>query len=321
MEKKALISVIVPIYKVEKYLDRCVSSIVSQTYSNLEIILVDDGSPDNCPLICDEWQKKDNRIKVFHKKNGGLSDARNCGIDNSNGDYVVFVDSDDYIAKNMIEVLYTTLMEDKTDIAICDYYISELDKNSPHKFSNKKFIVKDKKFDYLYNEYGCVTVVAWNKIYKKSIFENIRYPYGKVHEDEFIICDVLKKANSVSYILEPLYYYVQRENSIMNQISLKKFDIVEALDKRIEFFESDITNRAITQKVEFFRLLGLLTRVYSYQNNLWNDEFVIEKLKKLKELAMIVDKFKGLSLIEKIKVKIILYNPVAYMKIVKFIRK
>ncbi len=321
INKNELVSIIIPIYKVEKYLNKCINSIVNQTYSNIEIILIDDGSPDRCPFICDEWGKKDSRIKVLHKKNGGLSDARNFGIEQCKGDYIVFIDSDDYIEKNMIETLYLAITEDKSDIAICDYQIVEKGKNLLHKFSNKRFIVKDNKFDYLYNEYSCVTVVAWNKIYKREIFEKIRYPFGKIHEDEFIICDILQKANIISYVLEPLYYYVQRENSIMNKISLNRFDIVEALDKRINFFENDIKNRKITQKVQFFRLLGLLTRVYSYQSCSFNDKFIKEKLDKLQRLAIIVDKFQGLSIVEKIKVKIILFNPIMYMKIVKFLRK
>ena len=113
-----LISVVVPIYNVENYIKKCVDSILSQTYKNLEIILVDDGSPDNCPQICDEYAQKDNRIKVIHKENGGLSDARNAGIDISKGKFITFIDSDDYIEKDYVEVLYNSIKENASDMAI-----------------------------------------------------------------------------------------------------------------------------------------------------------------------------------------------------------
>lgn len=118
MNRSELISIIVPVYKVEKYLDKCVESIVEQTYKNLEIILVDDGSPDNCPAMCDEWAKKDSRIKVIHKKNGGLSSARNAGLDGCTGDYIYFLDSDDYIADNCIEMLFNAIVSDGSDMCI-----------------------------------------------------------------------------------------------------------------------------------------------------------------------------------------------------------
>ena len=121
--EEELISIIVPVYKVEKYLDKCINSIVSQTYKNLEVILVDDGSPDSCGKMCDEWTKKDTRIKVIHKENGGLSDARNFGLDCAKGKYIQFVDSDDYIEKDMIEFLYKNLKENNADISICSNYM------------------------------------------------------------------------------------------------------------------------------------------------------------------------------------------------------
>ena len=222
IKRNELISIIIPIYNVQDYLDKCIYSIVSQTYNNIEIILIDDGSPDNCPKLCDNWENKDNRIKVYHKENGGLSDARNFGIEHCNGDYIVFIDSDDYIEKDMIETLYITIKEDKSDIAICDYYITKNNKDIKHRFSNERFIVSKNKFDYLYNEYAGVTIVAWNKMYKKELFKNIRYPYKKVHEDEFIICDLLDSSDKISFVLKPLYHYVQRNNSIMGQVSFNR---------------------------------------------------------------------------------------------------
>lgn len=319
MEQSDLISVIVPIYKVEKYLDKCIESIINQTYYNLEIILVDDGSPDDCPNICNEWAKRDKRIITFHKKNGGLSDARNFGIEHCNGKYIMFVDSDDYIKSNMVEVLYKTIIEDKSDISICDYYISKENNITVHNFSQKRFIVKENKYKYLYNEYGFVTIVAWNKLYAREIFNTIRYPKGKIHEDEFIICDLLNCANSISYVLEPLYYYVQRENSIMNKISLNRFDVVEALEKRVSFFEDkdDFINKEITQKVEFYRILELLQIIYTNQKEQVNNILVQEMLIKIQNLASVLKKNKKYSLKQKCKFIIVSINPTFYLKLVR----
>lgn len=242
--KKDLVSIIVPIYKVEEYLDKCVESLINQTYQNIEIILVDDGSPDNCPMLCDEWAKKDSRINVIHKENGGLSDARNYGIDAAKGDYIVFVDSDDYTEENMIENLFNSLKKEEADIAICNFYIEDENTNEQtiaNNLDSKIFsCTGEEKYKYLFDwEYSTQTVVAWNKLYKINLFEKIRYPKGKLHEDEYIICELLKNANKVVYNLQPFYHYIKRDNSITSTFNLKRFDIIEALEKRISFFQKE----------------------------------------------------------------------------------
>ena len=238
MESNELISVIVPIYNVELYLEKCIVSIINQTYKNLEIILVNDGSPDNCPQICEEYAKKDSRIKVIHKKNGGLSDARNYGIDIANGKYLCFIDSDDYIADQMIEKLYQNLKKNKSDISICNFYETySNDYLKFYPFPEKKLKISgNAKFYNIYNKYFLSTIAAWGKLYKKEIFNNIKYPLGKIHEDEAIITEVLKNAKVISYFDEPLYYYVQREKSITKIFDLKRLDIIEVHEKRLEFF-------------------------------------------------------------------------------------
>lgn len=239
--RNELISVIVPIYNVEKYLHRCVDSILGQTYHNLEIILIDDGSPDNCSIICDEYAQKDYRIRVVHKTNGGLSDARNVGIEAATGEYLMFVDSDDFIAANMIEKLYHALLVNNADISICNFkYVDENGASilfNP-RFSNSKLPIQDGVIsgtdilkEKLFATKCWYWVVAWNKLYKKSIFSEIRYPVGKIHEDEFVIHAILMKCDKVACVSEMLYYYVQRSDSIMgmSKTDSRKIDYTEAL--------------------------------------------------------------------------------------------
>ena len=226
MEK---ISIIVPVYKVEKFLDRCVESIKNQTYKNLEIILVDDGSPDNSPKMCDDWSKKDERIKVIHKKNGGLSDARNLGIDQSSGDFLMFVDSDDYLDKTTCEKLYNLLKTNNADFVMCSclkFYENEEYEQKTHEikvncYSGEDVINELYKMDIPY------LMIACAKLYKRQIFETLRYPIGRLHEDEFVIHEILTNIKSFVYTNEQLYFYLQRQSSIMG--SKKEKNITDTL--------------------------------------------------------------------------------------------
>lgn len=215
------ISVIVPIYKVEKYLKKCVDSILSQSFTDFELILVDDGSPDNCPQMCDDFAKQDKRIRVIHKENGGLSDARNAGIDwafeNSDSEWFAFVDSDDWLHTDYLKKLYDACTQNDADICMCDF--ERVDENGktvekPHSFPDGVYSDKEDFFGILCSEWR--TVVAWNKLYRRSVFDNIRYDFGKIHEDEFIIHKLLAESNRICYLPEPLYYYVMRGGSIMS---------------------------------------------------------------------------------------------------------
>lgn len=235
-----LISVIIPVYNVEPYVKRCIDTVLNQTYKNIEIIIVDDGSTDNSGKICDEYKNKDNRVIVIHKENGGLSDARNTGIENCKGKYIVFVDSDDYIETTMVEKLYNDIKSSNADISICGIYVSENDTIKEKVTPKKSFSISgNTKYDYIYNEYSLQTIVAWNKLYKRSIFKKIRYEKGRVHEDEIIICDILNNAKKISYMLEPLYYYIKRPGSISMRFSINSYnDMVYALEKRYNFFNT-----------------------------------------------------------------------------------
>ncbi|MCQ2570883.1 MAG: glycosyltransferase [Candidatus Saccharibacteria bacterium] len=260
-----LISIIVPVYRVEKYLFRCVDSLVKQTYSNLEIILVDDGSPDNSGKLCDDYAKKDNRVKVVHKKNGGLSSARNAGIDVMAGQYVLFVDSDDYIAPETVEHLYEDITKTGADISICDFIPFTDKKQSKNSYPKTQFILSgEEKFAYIapsehYSTYGVVSTVQWNKLFKAEIFAKLRYEDGRINEDEFIVAEEFNLANKISYNLKPLYYYYQREDSIIHSFSLNRLDIVDAIDARIKFYKKhhldsyvhDLTKMKITFLIDF----------------------------------------------------------------------
>ena len=186
MNSTVFISVIVPIYKVEKYLHRCIDSVLAQTFTDFELILVDDGSPDNCGKICDEYAEKDNRIHVIHKENGGLSDARNAGIDwafaNSDSEWITFIDSDDWIHPKYLETLYNAVKETGCEISICGYEETTGDSPKVDDINLQAVIVSTEDF---FCEHNVNAVVAWGKLYKKELFREIRYPVGKLHEDEF----------------------------------------------------------------------------------------------------------------------------------------
>ena len=240
VEEKDLISVIVPIYNVDDYLERCITSIIQQSYTNLEIILVNDGSPDNSEIICKKYAEKDSRIKYIKQQNKGLSGARNTGIKNSTGNYLIFIDSDDYVNKNFVKDLYLAIMKTKADVGVCYYKYVYDQEEDIDVIENGDITVYNNtyKFNNLYNFLRDYTVVAWNKIYSKKIFKNIKYPVGKIHEDQYIICDVLDNANSVAYINEELYYYLQRDNSITGQYKLNRIDILDALKNKMKYFNN-----------------------------------------------------------------------------------
>lgn len=224
-----LVSIIVPIYKVEEYLEECIDSLIAQTYTNLEIILVDDGSPDRCPEICEKYALIDSRIKVIHKQNGGLSDARNCGINEAKGEYIAFVDSDDLVAPRYVEYMYKSCKEMHTKIAACTYnkfYSSEKICRNIGEYQ-LDCIMKGKELikQIYYGNMPKISFTAWNKLYKKDLFSSdIRYPLGRIYEDTHVTYKLFLKSNNIAIIKNCLYYYRIRESSIMTQgFSYKKF--------------------------------------------------------------------------------------------------
>ena len=234
-----LITVVVPVYNVENYLEECIKSIINQTYKNLEIILVDDGSTDNSGKICDEYKKEDNRIKVIHKKNGGLSDARNTGIDNSNGKYITFIDSDDIIKEDYIEYLYNLIKKYNTQVSICSYSVSMENgkKIDNGKGYNEKKLTKIETLDRMLNEEG-FTVSACSKLYDIELFNNIRYPKGKLCEDNGTTYKLFDKVDYIAYGNESKYFYFKRNGSIMrSNFNERKFDMIELTDEMCDYLD------------------------------------------------------------------------------------
>ena len=263
MKDKELISIVVPVYNVEKYLPYCINSIINQKYKNLEIILVDDGSTDDSGKICDEYLKKDDRIKVIHKKNGGLADARNIGIKYAKGEYIGFIDSDDCIHPDFYDCLYELLITNSADISECQFM--RIDTEYIHKVKeilddeNLKIHYKisvDNNIESLKKLYGARLkpyinkVVVWNKLYKKSLFDNITFPVGKLHEDEFTTYKVLYKSNKIVSTSKILHGYMQTKNSIMRkEISPKRVDDnLKAYEEAAVFFREK-NNKELECKV------------------------------------------------------------------------
>ena len=235
-----LISVIVPVYKVEAYLDRCVQSIVDQTYRNLEIILVDDGSPDRCGAMCDAWAEKDSRIKVIHKANGGLSDARNVGMAIATGEYLAFVDSDDYLAPEMYQLLYDRMHLDGSDIAACGVELVFED-GTPSRMLTKGggCVLNRKEAMAAIVDESWLKQPVWYKLYKTKLVRDIPFPVGKYHEDVFWSYRAVARAQKVSVFDTPCYFYLQHDGSIMGEgYSLKRLDAIEAKAQRLSFLEN-----------------------------------------------------------------------------------
>ncbi|NLP46840.1 MAG: glycosyltransferase family 2 protein [Epulopiscium sp.] len=278
-----LISVVIPVYKVEEYLNRCVTSVLNQTYSNIEVILVNDGSPDNCGKMCDEFAEKDKRVTVIHKENGGLSSARNAGIEIAKGEYLSFLDSDDWVEVTFIEKALKLLVESKADIAITNYMkiYNEREKINNDKIEKYEFSNLE-ALNALAGKFNTQITTAWGKIYHRDIFDKIRYPIGKIHEDEFVIHHILNKADKVVLTTEKLLYYWQRKDSITGSgFKLKnKLHVIEALKDRIDLLNELNLEKAIEQT---YRSIFINYRqIYEHRDNLDNKDEIIQDFKALK---------------------------------------
>lgn len=235
-----LISVIVPIYNVEKYINKCIDSIINQTYKNIEIILIDDGSTDSCCKICDEYEKKDNRIKVIHQENAGLSEARNAGIKVSKGEYLAFVDGDDYILEDMLQYLYDLINETNSEISVCNFirYWGDDKQLVEYDIAREKIVLNKIQAlkEILKND--LLKSFAWNKLYKKSVFEDVRYPKGMKMEDVATTYKLISNSEKIVIGKMPKYYYVQREGSILSTNSTSMYiDYYKAVLERYKFLK------------------------------------------------------------------------------------
>lgn len=236
---KACISVIVPVYRVEPYLDRCVQSIVEQTYSDMEIILVDDGSPDICPAMCDTWAEKDSRIRVIHKENGGLSDARNAGMALATGEYISFIDSDDWIAPEMLQRLLEALERDDSDIAACAVQmVWEDDGHSEFLTVRRNCVLDREEAQLALLRESLLKHPVWYKLYRRKTVQDIPFEVGKYHEDVYWGYQAVGNARRVSLIDYIGYFYFQRSGSIMGTgYSLQRLDAIEAWERRYRYLK------------------------------------------------------------------------------------
>lgn len=241
--KNELISIIVPIYNVEKFLNKCIESIIGQTYKNIEIILVDDGSKDGSGLICDEYAKKDRRIKVVHQPNGGVSSARNTGLREATGEYIGFVDPDDYISENMYTLLYNRLTETSADISMCGYkcYFDkqvEFTANGDVKEYTNIEVIEKLIFDDIFTSH------LWNKLYRKELFARVEFPIDRIYEDVSVIYKIFDNAKKIIYDNSIQYAYYQRPESLCNSISYKKMgNYVQAIEERYEYLLNKYNER------------------------------------------------------------------------------
>ena len=319
-----MISVIVPIYNVEPYLIRCIKSIQNQTYTNVEIILVDDGSPDQCGKICEDFAKLDERICVIHKENGGLSDARNAGLEVAKGEYIAFVDSDDYIAPNFLETLYKHLIETDSDVALCSYQVVTGEEISVDKAKEPSVYVYDRN-ELLLNLYDAnhedatFFIVAWNKLYKRSLWEKVRYPKGKIHEDEATTYQIFDLCKKGVYVKSPLYGYFTSDSSITRDaFSLKRLQWMDALNNRIFYFENlkeeqlvacSIRARADGAIHYYYPLAKLDDKTGQYKKEM-------AQLKSYVKIALKENKrFRNLTFSNKLGYGIFLVSPWLYKKI------
>lgn len=270
MEKYPLISAIIPVYKVEKYIHRCIASVMNQTYNNIEIILVDDGSPDECGAICDDYAKKDSRIKVIHKENGGVSSARNLGLTLARGEYIVFVDSDDYIAKDMYEVLINDSINSGADVVFCGYTMVDESENvistcAPKQEGSKETIQALKQIIGAVDGGLYYGTGPWNKLIKKACISDIRFDERiSVSEDALFLVEVIQKCSKIYLDPEPLYFYVQREGSAYHTsgVTKQKIDNLRAWKKiREKLYENDELRKR-TEYVLFNDGIQLLSEAY-----------------------------------------------------------
>lgn len=314
-----LISVIVPVYNVERYLKACVDSVISQTYSNLEIILVDDGSPDKSPEICDEYAKKDSRIQVIHQKNGGLAKARNIGIENSHGEYISFIDSDDYVVPNYVEILYRGIIENDADVSIASF--RSLKKNTVfHEDYSSAFSVisKRKCFEIYTSTSTNPFVSAWNKLYKRSLFSNIQFPEGKLYEDAFTTYKIFDVAKKIVFSSSVLYFYRLNPDSIMGQSFRKKhLEMIDAFRSGFDYFETK--NEKDMSKL--FILPLLMREIYCWwgvKKILKDDNLAKEILDDYKNDSKNLEYTKDIGFIWFLLFKIIAFCPWLYVWYRKF---
>lgn len=311
------ISVIVPVYNVEQYLSRCLDSIINQTYRNFEVILVDDGSPDKCPEICDYYALQDNRIKVIHKENGGLADARNVGLKASSGEFITFIDSDDFVSLCYLEVLLDGITRYNADISIGTFrrFESEIE--------IKNFLINDdwktlSKIEAFQNYTSFNTseampfISSWNKLYKSVLFADIEYPKGFYYEDAYTSYKLLDKAKTIVVTSNQLYFYFINPKSIMGQsFNNKHLEMIDAFQQAIQYFNK----KGNTEIATMLYAPLLMREIYCW----WGTKTILKNKKESQRLlaffrrdCKVLPRVKTLSFFWKISLKIFSFFPFLY---------
>lgn len=308
MSQEIFVSIIVPVYDIEEYLVECIESILAQTWKHFEIILVDDGSTDSSGKMCDEYAEKYNCIFVIHKKNGGLSSARNAGIDVARGNYLAFIDSDDVVHPDYLRELVKIVEKENADLVACDFCVGtscQWGETSEVKYD----IRRDEDVLERMNDNDVVVTVAWNKLYHAKFFKeyNLRYPEGKIHEDMFLTPQILHCTNKMVITNQKLYFYRQRKNSIMNSsFSIKQLDSLEAIEFRIALFTK--WDKKELQLKEYESYIRKAKELYRKMKNGEEEEYEQEKKKiKMKMLNILKEKKVVYLLNWKYKIKLITF--------------
>ena len=310
------ISIIIPVYNVEKYLNKCLNSVIEQTYKNIEVILIDDGSTDNSGKICDEYAKNDIRIKIIHQQNGGVSTARNNGLEHATGKYITFVDSDDYIEKEMIETMAKKIMKKNADIVICGVTDRDEENNIINQSLNKKEnvfnnieAIKEMLDEKLFYS------VCWAKLYKKELFRNIKFNSKiRIAEDMDVLYRVFYKSNKIIQIPERLYNWTSRGDSVTKGNDMSKWqDEIDVCENIIKFCEENC-NEIEDYAVKRYIRINLTLSLNNLKENGTKENYNTLK-KNLKKYD--IEKNKAIRKKEKIKVKMIIYHP----KVIKLLYK
>lgn len=311
------VSIIVPIYKAELYLDRCVESIVNQTYSNLEIILVDDGSPDNCPVMCDEWAKKDNRITVIHKQNSGVSATRNAGLDAISGDYFMFADSDDYLDADMVEFLLKLAKDNDAQMSRCGFYVDYEDGRQENSFKQQNDVVC---MDY--NQQiadlviaGHVSGVLWNKLYKTDTFADVRFDtHFDCNEDMLFNYDALSKNIKTAYKDDAKYHYFVHDGSVTkSEFGEGALSVIWAKQKIMEAEKDNEALKPYLIKGYIISCFVILSGIIRHQKCLDRYDYLRQEILKYKKDILSSSMY---SKFYKVKTLILILCPTLYNKII-----
>lgn len=314
------ISIIIPVYNVEKYIKKCLDSVINQTYKNIEIIVIDDGSTDKSSSICDEYAKKDKRIRVIHQENKGLSGARNTGLKYITGDYITFIDSDDYVEKDYVEYLYNLIIEDDYDISACNF-VKIYEKNIDKKNGDNKYILnREQAFSMMLDIENNFTTTAWAKLYKKNLFKDIKFPENEIYEDIETTGNILLKINKMIYSEKPKYnYYIRIGSLSYSNYSIQELDRIkhskELIDKAILKFP----------KVKEYAIIFYISNLIAVCNKqLFSNIYKTNEIKYTKKyilkniIILIKSKF---SLVKKLQIILFVINVKLYLKLYLFIKK